>query len=106
MTVMSHKLCDPLYIRNPFQSKWTSRPLVLDEETFIVCVAGDSKNRHIDYCKMEIDDCDERAQCVLDQKKIRKKKINKSKLTDGENFYKCKCRDLLTDISKIKGMVK
>ena len=53
---------------------------------------------------MEIDDCDEEAECVLDQKKIKKKKSKKSKAPDGENFYKCKCRDLVTDISKIRGI--
>ena len=28
----------------------------------------------------------------------------KSKVTDEEIFYKCKCRDLVTDISKIRGI--
>lgn len=70
---------------------------------FIICVAGDRRYNTIDYCEMKIDDCDERAQCVLDQKKRKKKKMRKP--NDGENFYKCKCRDLLTDISKIKGTV-
>ena len=53
---------------------------------------------------MKIDDCDQEAECVLDQKKIKKKKAQKSKVTDEENFYKCKCRDLVTDIYKIRGI--
>ena len=53
---------------------------------------------------MKIDDCDKEADCVMDQKKIKKKKAKKSKVTDEENFYKCKCRDLVTDISKIRGI--
>ena len=53
---------------------------------------------------MKIDDCDQEAECVLDQKKIKKKKAKKSEVTDEENFYKCKCRDLVTDISKIRGI--
>ena len=53
---------------------------------------------------MGIDDCDQEAECVLDQKKIKKKKSKKSKVPAEENFYKCKCRDLVTDISKIRGI--
>ena len=53
---------------------------------------------------MGIDDCDQEAECVLDQKKIKKKKAKKIKAPDEENFYKCKCRDLVTDISKIRGI--
>ena len=53
---------------------------------------------------MQIDDCNQEAECVLDQKKIKKKKAKKSKVTDEKIFYKCKCRDLVTDISKIRGI--
>jgi len=38
------------------------------------------------------------------RKKLKRKKSKKSKVPDEENFYKCKCRDLVTDISKIRGI--
>ena len=87
--------------------KWITEPIKGPLSSHLICLAGEKKQNDIDYCKLKIDDCNDHSVCVLDKKKSKKKisKRIKSKENEhpSENFYKCKCRDLVTKLSKIKG---